>query len=381
MKTIIVPFVLLVLSACASAPRVGDVERLFDDAAFGPRPQLPDAKQVFAVSESMRAYLRSDFEQVSRSGGPRSGLYQALRSQLKLDYDTERTRTAAEAFDARAGNCLSLVILSGALARELGVPVVYQSVRGYDTWSRSGGIAFLSGHVNLALGAPVASDYFSHVIADRPLVIDFVEDANQTDRRARPISESTVLAMFMNNRAAEALVDGKIDEAYWWVRAAVDADPVFLSPYNTLAVVYQRHGNLRAARRVLDYALEREPENTQMLSNLANVLARDGRVEEAQLIERKLVAASKYPPFYFLDLGQQALAAGDVERALGLFEKELKRIPYDHELHFAIALAKLRHGELKEAREHMTLAMENSTRRDQRDIYAAKLNRLEAAVH
>lgn len=376
MKAIIVPFVLLALSGCASAPQAGDVERLFADAAFEPRPALPGREQVFSISESMREYLQTDFAQLSRNRGPRSGLYQALRTQLKLDYDTERTRTAAEAFDARAGNCLSLVILSGALARELGVPVVYQSVHGYDTWSRSGGIAFLSGHVNLALGAPAAPEYFSHVIADRPLVIDFVEDANQTDRRARPISESTVLAMFMNNRAAETLVDGKIDEAYWWVRAAVDADPAFLSAYNTLAVIYQRHGDLRAARRVLDYALEREPANPQMLLNLANVLQGEGRDADAQRVLRLLAEASKYPPFYFLDRGNEALRAGDVAAAMRWFGKELKRIPYDHELHFSIALASLRLGDVEQAREHIELAMQNSTRRDQRDIYAAKLERL-----
>jgi hypothetical protein len=34
----------------------------------------------------------------------------------------------------------------------------------------------------------------------------------------------------MNNRAAEALVQGKIDDAYWWAREALVQSPAFMSP-------------------------------------------------------------------------------------------------------------------------------------------------------
>ena len=48
------------------------------------------------------------------------------------------TRNAAEAFDARSGNCLSLVIMTAAFAKELGLPVRYQNVFVDEAWSRSG---------------------------------------------------------------------------------------------------------------------------------------------------------------------------------------------------------------------------------------------------
>lgn len=381
MKAGIVLLVMFALGGCASAPPVRDFDRLFEDAAFGAPPELPGRDDVFAVSESMHRYLRTEFAQYSNSRSPRHALHEALRTQLKLEYDTAVTRTASEAFDARAGNCLSLVVLAGTLAQALEIPVVYQEIRGYETWSRSDGIAFLSGHVNLVLGAPAPAQHFVAVIADRPLVIDFVEDARATERHARPISESTIVAMFMNNRAAEAIAAGDVEHAYWLARTAIVTAPAFLSAYNTLAVVYMRHGKLRAAERALDYALQREPANPQMLSNLARVLWAEGRSADAQRILRELAEASRYPPFYFLDRGNEALAAGDVGRALEFFRKELKRIPYDHELHFAIAIANLRRGDVEEAREHMTLAMQNSTSRDRKDIYAAKLSRLNATVH
>ncbi len=62
------------------------------------------------------------------------------------------TRNAAQAFAARSGNCLSLVIMTAAFAKEMGLPVAYQNVYVDETWSRIGDIYFSIGHVNLTLG-------------------------------------------------------------------------------------------------------------------------------------------------------------------------------------------------------------------------------------
>src|SRR5205814_2507802 len=88
------------------------------------------------------------------SRGYQQGFVEALytKGKLKLEYESTETRNAAEAFDARAGNCLSLVIMTGALAKELGFPVRYQRVYVDDTWGRSGDVYFSIGHVNLSLG-------------------------------------------------------------------------------------------------------------------------------------------------------------------------------------------------------------------------------------
>jgi Tfp pilus assembly protein PilF len=53
--------------------------------------------------------------------------------------------------------------------------------------------------------------------------------------------------MFMNNRAAEALARQQVDQAYWWVRAAIAQAPQFTAAYNTLGGVYLRHGDVPAA--------------------------------------------------------------------------------------------------------------------------------------
>jgi len=71
-----------------------------------------------------------------------------------------------------------------------------------------------------------------------------------------------------------------------------------------------------------------------------------------------------------------AMAQGDFKAAKVSFEKELARMPYDDELHFLLAQAHLHLGEVNDARRQVSLAWENSTTRDRRGIYAAKMEHL-----
>jgi hypothetical protein len=107
----------------------------------------------------MRRYLAVDISDQIRTKGAQAGLVDALyrRAQLKLEYDAATTKTAAEAFDARSGNCLSLVLMTAALAHELQVPVRYQSAYMEEAWSRNGNLLFASGrqhHLSRRMSMP-----------------------------------------------------------------------------------------------------------------------------------------------------------------------------------------------------------------------------------
>jgi Tfp pilus assembly protein PilF len=182
--------------------------------------------------------------------------------------------------------------------------------------------------------------------------------------------------MYLNNRAAEAIVAGEPGTAYWWARAAIEAAPRYTNGINTRAVHYQRHGRVREAERALRFGVDREPANGRAMTNLVRVLERDGRADEAREWQRRLAAIEPYPPFYYLDRGLAALSEGDNQAARELLTKELRRMPYYHEVHFALAVADMRLGEVREARNHLELALQYSTTRDRRDIYGAKLAKL-----
>ena len=165
--------------------------------------------------------------------------------------------------------------MTAALAHELELSVRYQSAYLEETWSRNGNLLFASGHVNITLGrrmidAGTNRDY-------NPWTIDFLPAEEIRSMRVRDIDESTVLAMYANNRAAEALARGKLNDAYAWAAEAMRKDPTFLNSYNTLGVVYLRHDHPAQAERVFALVLEREPKNTRALANLAEAYTRQGR--------------------------------------------------------------------------------------------------------
>ena len=127
---------------------------------------------------------------------------------------------------------------------------------------------------------------------------------------------------------------------------------------------------------MLTYALEREPKNTRAMSNLVPVLTGLGRVAEATELARKLERLDPDPPFSFFDRGLAAMQKGDYRAAKEMFAREVRRAPYYHEFHFWLAAACVGLGEFDQAREEMTIALESSTKRSDRDLYAAKLDRI-----
>lgn len=367
------------LAGCASTRTVPPPASIFQDALFKPAVQPIRPADVFAFTPAMQDYLRSQVMPQLRVRGQRQGLVDALytRGQLKLDYDTGATRNAAEAFAARSGNCLSLVIMTGAFAKQLGLTVRFQSVFVEEAWSRSAGIAFLSGHVNLTLGA-APRDLHGIALSSDLLTVDFVPAESIRRQRVRVIDEATIVAMYMNNRAAENLNEGKVDEAYWWAREALLQDPKYVTAFNTLGVIYRRHGDSAAAELALRHVLAQEPANVQALSNLVLVLKDQNRLPEAEVLQAQLLRLQPVPPFKYFDDGLLAMQKGAYQEAKRLFEKEIARSAYFHEFYFGLALAHYGLGDLPEARRALTLAAENSTTRDTHQLYTAKLAWLKA---
>lgn len=369
----------LLLAGCATAPPQGPAAELFDDARFA-APSVPiGGDDVLALSPAMKRYVDVDMQYRVHVKGAAKALVEALYAgdELKLAYDASRTRTASQTFDARAGNCLSLAIMTAAIANYLGVPVRFQSVISNDFWSRAGGMYFASSHINVILNP---NQFGRYVIDDRlaQITVDFLPRDELLGQRVQAVDARTVVAMFMNNRAAEALVAGSIDDAYWWARAAIVQDPDFRSSYNTLGVVYRQHGDLALAERALRRALALQPDNTLVMSNLAVVYDGEGRHDLAAELSARVARLEPEQPFFYFGLGMTAMRNHDYATAKAMFEKEARRDPYYHETQFWLAIACLSLGDADGAREHLAVALENSPTRAQHALYAAKLDRLNA---
>ncbi|MDB5791639.1 MAG: hypothetical protein JWQ80_1663 [Massilia sp.] len=371
----------VLLAGCASAPPQPPLPAgLLDDAAF-PAPAAPvTASDLFTLSPAMSAHLRSRaFQAKLREKGAVRGLLDALydKRDLQLDYDATRTQTAAQTYAARSGNCLSLVILTAAFARELGMRVRFQSVESEATWTRTETLQLVSGHVNIRLAgrAPQSLSYDP----DSELTVDFLPPADAGRMRTRELEQADIVALYMNNRAVEELAQGRNAEAYWWVRGALHARPSTLFAWNTLGVIYQRSDRPLLAERAYRAALERDPDSLVVMQNLAPLLAANGKTAEAEVLAQRIARLYPAPPFHYFDQGMAAWRANDFARARALFAREVARAPYNDEFHFWLGVAHLGLGERERALKQLALARDTSVRADTRERYSAKLAHLRAA--
>lgn len=365
----------LLLGGCASAPVAPPADPLPQaDTRFAPVAAPPDADAVFALDAPMRAFLDAAVGRQPAARGRPSTLIDALGpgGALRLAYDGTRTRTAAQAFEARAGNCLSLVLMTAAFAKAMGLQVQYNEVLNEAQWARDGDLLFTSGHVNLTLGRPLRAQQAGHD-PGAWLTVDFLPGEELQGQRRRPIAEPQVVAMFLNNRAAESLADGRIDEAYAWARAAVRQSPGFLAAWNTLAVVYLRRGLAADAEPLLQHVLAVAPEQPDALANLRATLKALGRDAEAQAVAQRLARLEPFPPLHFLDLGVAALQGGDPAAARGHLLREIRRGNCASQCHYWLAVALARLGERDAARRELQTALDNAASGRKRELYAQAL--------
>lgn len=367
------------LGACNTPPKstVALPEQLFRDHQFKASTEPIRVDQLFEVSEEMRQFIRSQVVPEIKRKSAQRALFDALYQQghLRLRYDDSLTRNAAETFSANAGNCLSLVIMTAALAKEMNLIVQYQNVITPQNWSRSGDLYFATGHVNIVLGKKRFEQGRSY---DQTfwLTIDFLPPEDTAGQKTNELEEKTIIAMYMNNRAAEALARNQIDQAYWWVRAAIEADASFATAFNTLAVIYMRHQDNAAAHIAAQHARRLAPDNLNILANHIQILTSLGQTQEAAVLNQLLNKEQPIPPFHYFRLGLEEMHKRDFHAAKSYFLKELAGAPDYHEFHFWLGIAYYRLGEMKQAQAHLELAKEYSLNRKDFALYQAKLDTL-----
>lgn len=374
----------VVLTGCANTATLHSPVplALFNDAGFRASATPASGADLFTVSPAMRAYLNSPrFRERVRQLGPEKGLVDALyqSGELKLEYDASQTRNAAETYQAKMGNCLSLVIMTAAFAKELNMVVQYQDVAVAETWTRAGGLYFANTHVNIAFGrrSLEGSRGFSN---SNLLLVDFLPPPEAGTLHSTPIDEDTIVAMYMNNRAAELMSQNRLDDAYWWARNSLARYPDHPNAFNTLGVIYQRHGDLALAEQAYKAGLQREPDNLHLMHNLVPVLTKLGKDAEARSLAARLATLDPTPSFMYFNQGVAAMEKGNYKEAKALFSKEVRRAPDNHEFHFWLAIAEWRLGEATSARDQMALAVETSNTQEASARYSAKLAHLRALV-
>lgn len=376
---------LLFLHACATPPQTKTAPplQLLSHQAFQPSgAALETPAQIFFLPAAVIQDVRNQVLRYDRAYDQQLALLRYIfhdENRDILEYVNDATLTATETLQLRVANCLSLTILAASLAEAVGFHVDFQDVAVPEYWISRSGSSMLNGHVNIKL-TPSLLTLNSQGLFYQPesYLIDFDRGSGQIHQRAKSVSRQTVIAMFYNNKAADAMLLQQYDLAFEYLQAALSLIPAQAEIWNNLAVLYRKKELLAEAEQSYQYSLQLDPNNNNTLANLAMLYEKTGRVEQAKELNQKVVSRRLKNPYYFVMLGNEALDLGMQQQALSEFGKALKLQPKTTEAHFGMAQGYLALGNYQQAKKHLRSAGEYTEDKILQRRYQTKLGLLHA---
>ena len=310
-------------------------------AAWADQVELP-----FEVDDEVDAVLAAKLKPVGDEGSRVARVLDYIFRSLDLQYELTPTRDASGTFRSRRGNCLSFVNLFVAAGRRLRINPIYVEVEDYQRWDHRQGMVVSQGHI--VGGVYVAGELRTY---------DFLPYRVKSYKDFEPIDDLTATAHYYNNMGAEALLSDDFAAAKTFLETAVAVDPSFVKASNNLGVWHARNGELETAITTYLQALEREPGDVPLLTNLARAYQQQGRLEDAEAALSQIEGVQHNNPFFFVYRGEVALADGRHEDALRYMRDALRVDTEAPEVHIGLTKVYFALGELKKARHHLQRAL------------------------
>lgn len=374
---------LVLIQGCASSTsqtRVNNVEQYFFDEHFSSVEGLIEPQALFSLSSQITQTLRQDFQK-SRMARDYTMANRWLANYINASnggfvYQDNVTRIAQETFENRAGNCLSLVLLTASLAEVLDVNVEFQEVEVPPVWDKQGDFYLVNGHINLRLIPKETND--TYLVSTDAIQVDFLPERTMRGYGKKRIDKTTVMAMFFNNIAAESLVEGKYDTAYAYIKQSLLLKPEFVPALNTLAILYRYKRLDNQAETIYKLALSLEGEDPNALYNYAVLLSSQQRLEEWAEVHKILELARIRNPYYYYDMAQQAYFDHEYQTALTWYKRAVEKANYRHEFYFGLSRAYWVTGDGRRAQLNLERALELTGDEKNKLRYQSKLHAMKA---
>jgi Flp pilus assembly protein TadD len=376
---------LLQLTACSSAPPtpITAPTHLLSHHAFQ-RVDTPieTPEQIFYLPHEVIQDVRHKVLRYPQAAEQQQALLKYIfqdENRDILEYLNEATLTATETLQQRVANCLSLTILAASLAEQVGFMVDFRDVVVPEYWISRSGSSLLNGHINLKL-TPRLLTYSNQALLyqTQSYLIDFDRGTSQVQPLAKSVSKEVVIALFYNNKAADAMLADQDDLAFKYLQAALQQAPLKAELWNNLAVLYRKKQLFQPAEQLYLYSLQLEPENNNTWSNLALLYERTNRVAEAKVLQEKIARRRLQNPYYFVMLGHEALLQGQQQQAVQAFRRALQLQPKTAEAQFGLAQSYLALGDYSQAVKYLRAAGQNTVDKALQRRYHSKLEMLNA---
>jgi tetratricopeptide (TPR) repeat protein len=350
-------------------------EQLLYDQGFSGFSQISieSEQQVFHLDNTAKKFVASTIGPMKNKMDQMEALVKAIfdRSKLNLLYQGSANTIASSTFHSQEANCLSMAIMTYALATEAGFNVDFQEIMIPEYWTRRAGFSLLNGHINIKILAPKQPNIFEFY--SRSYQVDFDPQSSRRGFPKKVVSKQAVLSMFYNNKGADAVLQKDYVSAYSYFREALLIKPNFHSAWVNLGILYRISGYFSEAEKVYQHALVLKPDALTALENLGYLYTFIGRNEEAEEILAKVEGQRKKNPFYHVNLGEQEIEQKHWVQALAHFRRALALDRGKHEVYFGLARVYFEIGELQQSERYLKQAKNNAQSKYDQDRYQSKL--------
>jgi Flp pilus assembly protein TadD len=318
--------------------------------------ELPSV-DFFFLTDEMKEFAIRSVKGSRGSDAKAEKLHMALMGSRghAIRYSALQTLTAREVYESRQANCLGYTLLYVSLARYLGLNVDVNQVMVPPAWYMDEQETFfLMQHVNARVKLQrfswmTASDGQIQLGGASDLYVDLEMRRFRSSYKQKSLSSSQVEAFFYNNRAMELATNGKLNEAFLYLKKALLAQPDEVFVWSNLGALYRRMGYADLAETVYLKALSINQGDLTTLHNLTLLYAQTGREQDAEIYRLKVARYRNENPYYLYQMAIKSRDTGDLVSAKKFIEQALKKQKYDDRFYTLAADIYVLDGNLQKA--------------------------------
>jgi tetratricopeptide (TPR) repeat protein len=388
---------LSLLAACSSfnkQTRPGqDFQSLLHDELF-PEPEQTPAIETRDDLFELPLNFKEDLDH--RISGIESSYerYRALRRWVfrkfnGFEYASTETMSLSDLNTNRKYNCMSFAALFVAAARYVDVPADFQLVFAPPYWDQANSSWInnqhinVTGHIEEVETRHMTEDWISgrlfktvKAVGSHRYTVDINPAVVSVRLRREIISSDQVLSLFYSNKSIELLLTGDVGSAYYYTRAALEADPASAVAWNNLGVLYSRVGHGELSIQAYQRAIALDGSAYSAKSNLARLYRVRNQLGLALQLEEQIREFRNQNPYYHASLAEADFEENRLYQARQHIEHAIELKHNEQHFYHRLAIIAQRLGDRESMLENLELARRYARGQD-RSIFAGKLRALE----
>lgn len=335
--------------------------------------RVPEIEDIFSLTSAQEQHFLDYY--YSKESAHLNGHKRLEAYLVDALYDFTflgQTYDASTALTKLSGNCLSLAILTTALADLVGIQVGYQKVNSAPVYLRQNGVLALSAHVRTHVYDPDYQASKDAIVIQKPkVIIDYFPAASNIP--GEMISRQNFIAKFYQNLAGQALFGKDYELTYALLEKGIKVDPKNPETLNSIAVLFTKMERKTAAGAVYRYILSNTKGSVYAISNYAQLLQSEGDDKAASQLYEKLDGVFDSNPYRWLDEAEKRLENGQLNAAYKYYARAIEIAPYLHDGHFGMAKLHYIKGQTHKALKYLQTAKEYAFMPEQEKLYQSKL--------